>query len=123
VRVATEAKALARSGEPTGAPPPGARRVPGLPGVHQVPVGAVLDLEPATGGATPHRTWAPPHSRRIMTEDAAVEAVRATLRRAVERRLPGAVRPLVVLAGGEHPGAVSTEDAVRTVLEHRRGGA
>jgi (carboxyethyl)arginine beta-lactam-synthase len=46
-----------------------------------------------------------------------------------ERDVPTVKRRVVrelydrTVAGGEHPGAVSTENAVRTVLEHRRGGA
>ncbi|MFF9818660.1 asparagine synthase-related protein [Streptomyces sp. NPDC014006] len=100
IRVATEAKALFLAQAPQGTPLSGARRVPGLRGVHQVPAGAVLELSVATGGGEVHRSWAPPLARRILPEDEAVQAVRAALERAVQRRLPVSGEPLVVLSGG-----------------------
>ncbi|MEU8759674.1 asparagine synthase-related protein [Streptomyces sp. NPDC048659] len=122
---ATEVKALTGAGGDggtvgaggtvRGAPIPGARRVRGLPGVHQVPAGAVLDIDVAAGTVTAHRTWVPPVHRRLMDEDEAVDRVRAALEAAVVRRLPGTHRPLVVLSGGIDSSAVAAlSDGVAT---------
>ncbi|MFJ1865674.1 asparagine synthase-related protein [Streptomyces sp. NPDC088097] len=108
VLVATEVKALAGAGAVVrGAPVPGARRVRGLTGLHQVPAGAVLDVRTDTGAVTVHRTWAPPSHRLLMPEDEAVARVRTALERAVVRRLPAVGRPLVVLSGGIDSSAVA----------------
>ncbi|QKV97092.1 asparagine synthase [Streptomyces sp. NA02950] len=97
VLAATEAKALRTA--PMGLPLPAARPIRRLPGVHQVPAGTVLEVVLGTGTCTAHRTWAPPHSRRITAEDEAVAAVRRALEHAVRVRL-GPEAPLVVLSGG-----------------------
>ncbi|MER5356915.1 asparagine synthase-related protein [Streptomyces sp. NPDC002785] len=100
VRASTEAKTLARDDAPRGFPLAGARRVPGLAGVYQVPAGTVLDIDLQSGTTEPHRTWTPPLARRIMPEDEAVAAVRAALEQAVEARVAPGATPLVVLSGG-----------------------
>ncbi|PCG85188.1 asparagine synthase [Streptomyces sp. WZ.A104] len=108
VLAATEVKALAGAG-PVGrcAPVLGARRIRGLPGLHQVPAGAVVDIGVDTGSAAVHRTWLPPVHRCLTEPDDAVNAVRAALDKAVVRRLPAAGRPLVVLSGGIDSSAVA----------------
>ncbi|MFE0641006.1 asparagine synthase-related protein [Streptomyces sp. NPDC058877] len=108
VLAATEVKVLAEAGAAEGgAPVPGPRRLRGLPGVHRVPAGTVLDVRVDTGEVTAHRTWVPPVHRLLMEEDEAVNSVRAALEKAVIRRLPGAGRPLVVLSGGIDSSAVA----------------
>ncbi|WP_103504668.1 MULTISPECIES: asparagine synthase-related protein [unclassified Streptomyces] len=97
VLAATEAKTL-RDAAP-GRRLTGARAVPGMRGVHQVPAGTVLDIGVGATGCAPHTTWAPPHSRRILPEDRAAEAVRAALERAVDART-GPGTPLVLISGG-----------------------
>ncbi|MEU6341684.1 asparagine synthase-related protein [Streptomyces sp. NPDC046977] len=101
VLAATEAKALAgRTATGSGAPLPGVRRVRRLPGLHQVPAGAVLDIRTSNGAVSVHRTWVPPVHRLLVGEDEAVNLVRTALERAVVRRLGAGGRPLVVLSGG-----------------------
>ncbi|MCP3818233.1 asparagine synthase-related protein [Streptomyces sp. A3M-1-3] len=108
VLAATEVKALADADAAVrGAPISGARRIRGLPGLHQVPAGAVLDIRVDTGAVTVHRTWVPPVHRCLTEEDEAVNRVRAALEKAVIRRLPDAGRPLVVLSGGIDSSAVA----------------
>ncbi|MEV7090318.1 asparagine synthase-related protein [Streptomyces sp. NPDC093085] len=107
VRAATEAKTLAGEPAPRGFPLAGARRVPGLAGVHQVPAGAVLDIGVESGTAEVHRTWTPPLARRILPEDEAVAAVRTALERAVAARVTPGATPLVVLSGGIDSSAVA----------------
>lgn len=108
VLAATEVKALTAAGSTVrGAPLPGARRVRGLPGLHQVPAGTVFDIRVETGAVAAHRTWTPPVHRRLVAEDEAVDRVRAALEAAVVRRLPGTHRPLVVLSGGIDSSAVA----------------
>ncbi|MER5433727.1 asparagine synthase-related protein [Streptomyces sp. NPDC002588] len=98
VLAATEAKVLAaHTSAGRGAPLDGVRRLPGL---HQVPAGAVLDIRTDTGAVGVHRTWMPPVHRLLVSEDEAVNLVRTALERAVVRRLPPVGRPLVVLSGG-----------------------
>lgn len=102
VLAATEAKSLAPvagRAAPSGRPHPEARRIRGLPGVHQVPAGSVTEVDVRSGAAVSTRTWTPPLSRRILGEDEAVAAVRAALDRAVAARTDGET-PLVVLSGG-----------------------
>ncbi|EXU63657.1 MULTISPECIES: asparagine synthase-related protein [unclassified Streptomyces] len=96
VLAATEAKALRTA--PKGLPLTG-RCVPGLPGVHQVSAGTVLDFVVANGEHQVHRTWAPPLARQIVSEEEAVGGVRSALAHAVSARI-GTGRPLVVLSGG-----------------------
>ncbi|MFI1483855.1 asparagine synthase-related protein [Streptomyces sp. NPDC020747] len=100
VRASTEAKTLAAHRDPRGFPLADARRVAGLTGIYQVPAGAVMDIDLASGKATTHRTWTPPLARRIMPEDEAVAAVRTALDQAVAARVPSGSTPLVVLSGG-----------------------
>lgn len=108
VLAATEVKVLADAGAAVRcAPIPGARRIRGLPGLHQVPAGAVLDIRVDTGAVTVHRTWVPPVHRCLTEEDEAVNRVRSALEKAVIRRLPDAGRPLVVLSGGIDSSAVA----------------
>ncbi|WP_329223295.1 asparagine synthase-related protein [Streptomyces sp. NBC_01485] len=94
---ATEAKALRTPF--LGRPVTGARSVRGLPGVHQVEAGTVLDFSLGTGACVANRIWQPPCSRRILPEDEAVDAVRVALERAVRNRLD-TTTPLVVISGG-----------------------
>ncbi|MFF1624921.1 asparagine synthase-related protein [Streptomyces sp. NPDC058272] len=120
VTVSTEAKTLAGTlsgqGSPRGFPFADARRVRGLPGVYQVPAGAVMDIDLDSGTAETHRTWAPPLARRIMDEDDAVAAVRAALDRAVGARVAPGGTPLVVLSGGIDSSGVAA-------LAHRAAGS
>ncbi|GGN74251.1 asparagine synthetase B [Streptomyces albiflavescens] len=116
VTAATEAKTLAGHGGPRGFPFADARRVRGLPGVYQVPAGAVMDIGLDAGTAETHRTWAPPLARRIMDEDDAVAAVRTALDRAVGARITPGGTPLVVLSGGIDSSGVAA-------LAHRAAGA
>ncbi|MEU7056911.1 asparagine synthase-related protein [Streptomyces sp. NPDC046197] len=116
VLAATEAKALAGQSDPRGFPLAGARRVHGLPGVYQVPAGAVIDVDLAAGTAGTERTWAPPLARRIMEESEAVAAVRAALERAVTARITPGRTPLVVLSGGIDSSGVAA-------CAHRAAGA
>ena len=100
VTASTEAKTLAGPRPSRGLPLTDARRVPGLVGVRQVPAGVVLDIGLMSGTTETHRTWSPPHARRIMHEDEAVAAVREALDRAVAARVGPGSTPLVVLSGG-----------------------
>ncbi|MFJ1594712.1 asparagine synthase-related protein [Kitasatospora albolonga] len=113
VLAATEAKTLAAPHQgDLGFPAGGARRVRRLPGLHQVPAGSVLEIDTGRGTAETHRTWVPPVSRRIMSEEAAVDAVRHALEKAVARRLAPAAPPLVVLSGGiDSSGVAALADA------------
>ncbi len=113
VLAATEAKVLAAPSDgQLGFPVSGARRIRRLPGLYQVPAGSVLEIDLASGSVSAHPTWVPPVSRRILDEDTAVEQVRAALRTAVERRLAGTDRPLVVLSGGiDSSGVAALADA------------
>src|SRR5262249_976488 len=79
---------------------PGVRRVRRLPGLHQVPAGAVLDISTSTGAVSVHRTWVPPVHRLLVGEDEAVNLVRTALERAVVRRLGAGGRPRGVPSGG-----------------------
>ena len=117
IHIATEAKALATEATPKGASLPGTRRVPGLPGVHQVPAGTVLELAVDSAGATLHRTWQPPSARRILPEDEARRAVRSALELAVGRRLAAGVKPLAVLSGGIDSSAVAALAAARGPID------
>ncbi|WP_330306348.1 MULTISPECIES: asparagine synthase-related protein [unclassified Streptomyces] len=116
VTASTEAKTLAGHGGPRGFPFADARRVRGLPGVYQVPAGAVMDIGLDSGTAEIHRTWAPPLARRIMDEDDAVAAVRTALDRAVGARIAPGGTPLVVLSGGIDSSGVAA-------LAHRAAGS
>lgn len=116
VLAATEIKSLvpeAARTSPSGRPVPEARRVRRVPGVHQVPAGAVLDLGIRTGAAVCTRTWAPPVSRRVLAESDATTAVRETLERAVRARTAGTA-PLVVLSGGIDSSGVAALAAAHT---------
>lgn len=110
VAVATEAKTLRTA--PPGRRLAAARPVERLTGVHQVPAGTVLEIPLSGGACTGHRTWAPALSRRILPEDAAVDAVRRALERAVDARL-GPQPPLVVLSGGIDSSTVAALAAAR----------
>ncbi|WP_436987901.1 asparagine synthase-related protein [Streptomyces sp. enrichment culture] len=110
VLAATEAKALRTA--PRGQPLP-ARPVRRLAGVHQVPAGTVLDVRVSTADCVAHRTWAPPLSRRIVSEHEAVETVRQVLDRAVRVRM-GTDTPLVVLSGGIDSSSVAALSARRS---------
>ncbi|MFI1002574.1 asparagine synthase-related protein [Streptomyces galbus] len=116
VLAATEAKALAGKAGPRGFPVADARRVRRLPGVYQVPAGAVIDVDLDAGTATTQRTWAPPLARRIMEESEAVAAVRASFERAVAARVTPESTPLVVLSGGIDSSGVAA-------CAHRAAGA
>lgn len=116
VLASTEAKTLAGQSDPRGFPLAGARRVRGLPGVYQVPAGAVIDVDLDAGTAGTQRTWTPPLARRIMEEDEAVAAVRAALERAVAARVTPGGTPLVVLSGGIDSSGVAA-------CAHRAAGA
>ncbi|MFE7772979.1 asparagine synthase-related protein [Streptomyces sp. NPDC057445] len=100
VVAATEVKTLARYASPQGPPIAGARRVRRMPGLYQVPAGAVMVMDLKTGTTETHPTWAPPLSRRIVGESEAVEAVRTALDASVRARLAPGTTPLVVLSGG-----------------------
>lgn len=106
VTASTEAKTIAGHGGPWGLPLADARRLRRLPGLYQVPAGA----------AECHRTWTPPLARRIVPEDEAVDAVRASLERAVDARVTPGSTPLVVLSGGIDSSGVAA-------LAHRAAGA
>ncbi|MFE4217252.1 asparagine synthase-related protein [Streptomyces sp. NPDC056844] len=117
VLAATEIKALVPATAdtpPAGRPVADAPRVRRVPGVHQVPAGTVLDLDVRTGTAVTSRTWAPPLSRRVLSEDEATAAVRTALERAVGARTPGGTTPLVVLSGGIDSSGVAALAAAHT---------
>lgn len=116
VRASTEAKALAAHRDPRDFPLADTRRVAGLTGVHQVPAGAVLDVDLRSGTAAVHHTWTPPLARRILPEDEAVAAVRTALDEAVAARVPSGSTPLVVLSGGIDSSGVAA-------CAHRAAGA
>ncbi|MFI2640866.1 asparagine synthase-related protein [Streptomyces sp. NPDC018610] len=116
VLASTEVKALTGQSAPHGFPLAGARRVRGLPGVYQVPAGAVVDVDLTAGTAGVQRTWTPPLARRIMPEGDAVAAVRTALDQAVAARLTPGATPLVVLSGGIDSSGVAA-------CAHRAAGA
>ncbi|GGV01212.1 hypothetical protein GCM10010495_10310 [Kitasatospora herbaricolor] len=107
---ATEAKALVAAA-PGGAagPVPGAREVPGAPGLYQVPAGAVVVFGLDGTGPAPRtvRTWTPALHRVVRPEGEAVAAVRAALERAVRARLGTGPAPTAVLSGGIDSSAVA----------------
>ncbi|MGW5425303.1 asparagine synthase-related protein [Streptomyces sp. NPDC003943] len=116
VTASTEAKTLAGHDQPRGFPLTGARRMPGLADVYQVPAGTVWDTDLESGTVEVHPTWRPPLSRRIVPEAEAVAAVRAALDEAVAARVPAVGTPLVVLSGGIDSSGVAA-------CAHRSAGA